>query len=142
MSERVDRELRELFEGAGEPGACIPAPSHRLLMALRRRMGEDGTVVSPARGLYAEREAWGRLDPTEQSLSIMRGLQERTRTGCFAARLRRSRLAPTSRTPSSGPSTCSPAARHGPRGPTFCAITPLRWGAIPASARSFARASA
>lgn len=76
MSERVDRELRELFEGAGEPGACIPAPSHRLLMALRRRMGEDGTVVSPARGLYAEREAWGRLDPTEQSLSIMRGLQE------------------------------------------------------------------
>lgn len=76
MSEKVDRELRELFDAAGTAGACVLAPSHRLRVALRRRMGEDGTIVSPARGLYAEREAWERLDPTERSLSIMRGLQK------------------------------------------------------------------
>lgn len=75
MSERVDREIRDLLEREGEPGACMPAPTHRLCVALRRRLGDGGTVVSPMRGLYALREGWDRLDPTERSLAVMRGLQ-------------------------------------------------------------------
>lgn len=79
MSARVEQEVRALFEGADGEGACVPAPSHRLCVALRRRLGEGGEggeVVSPARGLYALREEWERLGPTQRSLSIMRGMQQ------------------------------------------------------------------
>ncbi|MBM6775649.1 hypothetical protein [Olsenella profusa] len=76
MSARVDQEVRALFEDAGGEGACVPAPSHRLCVALRRRLGDDGEVVSPERGLYALRDEWERLDPTQRSLSLMRGLQQ------------------------------------------------------------------
>lgn len=76
MSERVDGEVLALFESE-RPGACVTAPSHRMLEALRRRMGDGGSIVSPARGLYARSEEWGRLNPSEQTLSIMRGLQGR-----------------------------------------------------------------
>ena len=75
MSERVDREIAQLFEGENS-GACVAAPSHRLLMALRRRMGDEGTIVSPMRGLYALAEEWERLNPSERSLSIMRGMRD------------------------------------------------------------------
>ena len=75
MSNRVDEEIRNALSLGDEVGACMAAPDHRLLMALRRRLGEDGTVVSPARGLYALRADWEQLSPSERSLSLMRGLQ-------------------------------------------------------------------
>ena len=76
MSKVVDGEVLALFEGE-RTGACVSAPSHRMLEALRRRMGDEGAIVSPARGLYALSEQWGHLDPSEQTKSIMRGLQAR-----------------------------------------------------------------
>ena len=75
MSNRVDEEIRSVLHFGDEVGACVAAPDHRLLVALRRRLGEDGTVVSPARGLYALRAEWEELSPSERSLSLMRGFQ-------------------------------------------------------------------
>ena len=75
MSKMVDEEIRGLLRFGDEAGACVAAPDHRLLVALRRRLGEEGMVVSPVRGLYALRSEWEELGPSERSLSIMRGLQ-------------------------------------------------------------------
>lgn len=75
MSKMVDEEIRSLLRFGDAAGACVAAPDHRLRVALRRRLGEEGMVVSPVRGLYALRSEWEELGPSERSLSIMRGLQ-------------------------------------------------------------------
>ena len=75
MSAKVEQEVRALFEGTDGEGACVPAPTHRMCVALRRRLGEGGEIVSPERGLYALRDEWEHLSPTQRTLSIMRGMQ-------------------------------------------------------------------
>lgn len=75
MSAKVEQEVRALFEDTDGEGACVPAPTHRMCVALRRRLGEGGEIVSPERGLYALRDEWERLSPTQRTLSIMRGMQ-------------------------------------------------------------------
>lgn len=75
MSEKNDRELEGLFDRAEGCGSCLVPGDARLRMALRRRMGEGGTVVSPARGMYARGSTWEGLDPADRALAVMRGLQ-------------------------------------------------------------------
>lgn len=75
MSEKVERELRELFAEAEGRGACLRPANERVRAACARRAGEDGEVVSPVRGLYARRTWWSALSFSEQTLAIMRSLQ-------------------------------------------------------------------
>ena len=75
MSEKVDRELRELFAEAEACGACLRPPEERVRAACARRAGEDGELVSPAHGLYARRTWWDALGYSAQTLAIMRSLQ-------------------------------------------------------------------
>lgn len=75
MSEKVDRELQELFAGAEACGACLRPPEERVRAACARRTGEDGELVSPAHGLYARRAWWDALGYSAQTLAIMRSLQ-------------------------------------------------------------------
>lgn len=75
MSERVDRELQELFAEAEARGACLRPPEERVRAACARRAGEDGELVSPAHGLYARRAWWDALGYSAQTLAIMRSLQ-------------------------------------------------------------------
>lgn len=75
MSEKVDRELQELFAGAEACGACLRPPEERVRAACARRAGEDGELVSPAHGLYARRAWWDALGYSAQTLAIMRSLQ-------------------------------------------------------------------
>ena len=75
MSEKVERELQALFSEAEARGACLRPPEERIRAACARRAGEDGELVSPARGLYARRAWWGELGYSGQTLAIMRSLQ-------------------------------------------------------------------
>lgn len=75
MSEKVDRELQELFAEAEACGACLRPPEERVRAACARRTGEDGELVSPAHGLYARRAWWDALGYSAQTLAIMRSLQ-------------------------------------------------------------------
>lgn len=75
MSEKVDRELQELFAEAEACGACLRPPEERVRAACARRAGEDGELVSPAHGLYARRAWWDALGYSAQTLAIMRSLQ-------------------------------------------------------------------
>ena len=77
MSEKVERELQELFAESEARGACAAPPEKRLQVACLRRTGETGTVVSPARGLFARRSWWEGLGFSEQTLAIMRAVQRR-----------------------------------------------------------------
>lgn len=77
MSEKVERELRALFAEAEARGACAAPSEKRLQVACLRRTGETGTVVSPARGLFARRSWWEGLGFSEQTLAIMRAVQRR-----------------------------------------------------------------
>ena len=77
MSEKVERELQELFAEAEARGACATPAEKRLQVACLRRTGETGTVVSPARGLFARRSWWTELDFSKQTLAIMRAVQRR-----------------------------------------------------------------
>lgn len=77
MSRVVDERVAVALGGAAEAGSCyVPrgADEANLRRALCRRLAA-GTVCSPARGLFADAEAWGRLDPASRSLWIARGLQ-------------------------------------------------------------------
>ncbi len=77
MSEKVERELRGPFAEAEGRGACATTAEKRLQVACLRRTGETGTVVSPARGLFARRSWWEGLGFSEQTLAIMRAVQRR-----------------------------------------------------------------
>ena len=77
MSRVVDERVAAVLGGAAEVGSCyVPrgADVANLRRALCRRLA-TGTVCSPARGLFADAETWGRLDPASRSLWIARGLQ-------------------------------------------------------------------
>lgn len=76
MSEKVERELRGLFAAAEERGACLRPAEERVRAACARRTGEEGALVSPARGLYARRVWWDALGFSGQTLALMRSLQE------------------------------------------------------------------
>ncbi|MBM6675370.1 hypothetical protein H6A07_01235 [Olsenella uli] len=75
MSEKVDRELGELFAEAEARGACMRPETERIRAACARRANEDGELVSPAHGLYARRAWWEALGYSAQTLAIMRSLQ-------------------------------------------------------------------
>lgn len=77
MSQAVELELRDLFEGAESRGSCLVLGENdgRLRRALCRRVA-SGRVVSPARGLFALTESWDGLKKDVQAIRIARGLQE------------------------------------------------------------------
>ena len=77
MSEKVERELQTLFAEAEARGACATPSEKRLQVACLRRTGETGSVVSPARGIFARRCWWAELDFSKQTLAIMRAVQRR-----------------------------------------------------------------
>lgn len=77
MSEKVERELRELFAEAEGRGACATPAEKRLQVACLGRAGETGTVFSPARGIFARRSWWEALGFSEQTLALMRAVQRR-----------------------------------------------------------------
>ncbi len=83
MSEKVDRELRELLAAAEARGACLRPPEERVRTACARRAGDEGELVSPARGLYARRAWWEALGFSGQTLALMRSLQEAHPTWVF-----------------------------------------------------------
>lgn len=115
MSEKVERELRGLFAAAEERGACLRPAEERVRAACARRTGEEGALVSPARGLYARRVWWDALGFSGQTLALMRSLQEAHPAWVFCGRPPRSRSAATCRTRSSARFTCWSREARSPR---------------------------
>lgn len=79
MSRRVEEMLGELFAAAEERGSCLAleagtAEARALQRALERRVGK-GTVVSPARGLYARAGTWKAASQDVRTLLLARSLQ-------------------------------------------------------------------
>lgn len=78
MSQVVELELQELFEEAESRESCLvlgESGAERLRRALCRRVAA-GSVVSPARGLFATAERWDGLKKDGRAIRIARGLQE------------------------------------------------------------------
>ena len=78
MSHAVDERVRGMLAEAMERGGCcVPhgEDAERVRRALARRVA-NGTVVSPARGLFVDVEVWGRASKPQRALIVARGLQE------------------------------------------------------------------
>lgn len=78
MSELVESDISILLEEAHGQGRCLVPSAEGIQTNLQRaieRRADAGILVSPARGLYADRAFWKRLDPSEQALLLARGLQ-------------------------------------------------------------------
>ena len=77
MSRAVEAMIAEQFRRAAEERSCyVPLgdDAARVRRALSRRVA-GGSVVSPARGLFADAGEWDDLRPGERSLWIARGLE-------------------------------------------------------------------
>lgn len=72
MSKKMDQELKELLDRSERQGSCLVPDTARHAAALRRRRA---TILSPARGMFARKQWWEGLKPSERALALMRALQ-------------------------------------------------------------------
>ena len=71
MSESVERRVAEALDEAERNGSCCVCGDRSLRAAMRYRAEE---VVEPLPRLFFRRDAWGRLEPPERHLHLMRAL--------------------------------------------------------------------
>lgn len=87
MKKSLDDELIILFEQAESNHMCLVPPTQRLRDALNRRMNSYMTnlpIVRPYSGIYARRDKWDALDPTQQTIHAARALYTKHPTWVFA----------------------------------------------------------
>jgi hypothetical protein len=78
QSDAIDTRAHE----AELAGRCIRAQSPEEGKCLRRRV-HDGILVSPGRGLFARKDYWDSLPPSEQTLHVMRSISDLHGTWVF-----------------------------------------------------------
>lgn len=75
MSKAIDQELERLFIAAERSQTCLVGPNERIARLLNQR-ARRGSAVRPRRSLFARPAYWNALEPDEQALHIIRGLQQ------------------------------------------------------------------
>ena len=74
MSKHVEEAINEQLSRAEKNDRCCTPESAARRRAMRER---SGAVIEPIAGLFARRETWERLNPSERTLWLMRGLARR-----------------------------------------------------------------
>ena len=74
MSKRVDEEINEELSRAEKNERCCTPERAARRRAMR---GRNDAIIEPIAGLFARRETWGKLNPSERTLWLMRSLARR-----------------------------------------------------------------
>lgn len=74
MSKHVEEAINEQLNRAEKNERCCTPESAARRRAMR---GRSNTIIEPIAGLFVRREVWGKLNPSERTLWLMRGLARR-----------------------------------------------------------------